>query len=121
MPRYVSFYRYTGEAWGSMVERPGNRAAAARKLIESVGGTMETFYWMLGDWDGLVIYEVPDAAAAAAFSARVAGSGMLDAVQTHQLVSMDEAKRALDTARGAAYVPPGAQQEWRAEYDVLGG
>ena len=119
MPRYVSFYRYTGEAWGSMVERPGNRAAAARKLIESVGGTMETFYWMLGDWDGLVIYEVPDAAAA--FSARVAGSGMLDAVQTNQLVSMDEAKRALDTARGAAYVPPGAQQEWRAGGDVLGG
>jgi uncharacterized protein with GYD domain len=123
MPKYISFFTYTGEAWRRMVERPGNRAAAARRLIEEIGGSMETFYWMLGSWDGFVVYEVPDAATAAAFSGRVTSSGLLREIKTEQLISMGEARSALRIAETAeeAYVPPGAQKEWRAEYDVLGG
>ena len=64
MLKYVSHFSYTGEAWERMITRPGNRALAARALIEEIGGEMEAFYWMLGDWDGLVIYGMPDVAAA---------------------------------------------------------
>lgn len=121
MPKYVTFFSYTGEAWGLMVERPGNRAEAARTLIEEIGGQMTAFYWMLGDWDGLVIYDVPDVATAAAFSGRVTSSGLVKAIKTQQLVTMEEARSALDAARAAgnSYVPPGAQAEWRAEYDSM--
>jgi uncharacterized protein with GYD domain len=118
----VSFFSYTGEAWERMIERPGNRALAARALIEEIGGEMEAFYWMLGDWDGLVIYQMPDVAAAAAFSGRVTSSGLLEAIATHQLVSSDEAHSALQKAKaaGAAYEPPGTQREWHSDYDNLG-
>lgn len=122
MPKYVSFFSYTGEAWDRMVERPGNRAVAARRLIEEIGGSMESFYWMLGSWDGFVVYEVPDAATAAAFSGRVTSSGLLKEIKTEQLITMSEARSALAIARAAesAYEPPGTQKEWRAQYDVLG-
>ena len=122
MLKYVSHFSYTGEAWERMIKRPGNRALAARQLIEEIGGTMEAFYWMLGSWDGLVIYEVPDVAAAAALSARVTSSGLLKTVTTHQLLSSDEAHSALQTAKAAAgaYEPPGTQRGWHSEYDALG-
>jgi len=122
MPKYVSFFSYTGEAWNRMVEKPENRAVAARRLIEEIGGRMEAFYWMFGDWDGLVILDVPDAATAAAFSARVTSSGLLREIKTHQLLDMEDARSALEQAKsaGAAYEPPGAQREWLADYDALG-
>ena len=122
MPKYVSHFIYTGEAWDRMIKKPGNRALAARALIEEIGGTMEVFYWMLGEWDGLVIYEVPDVAAAAALSARVASSGLLKTVATHQLLSADEGHAALLAAKaaGTAYQPPGAQRGWHSDYDSVG-
>lgn len=118
MPKYVSFFSYTAEAWSRMVDAPENRAVAARKLIEEIGGRMESFYWMLGEWDGLVIFDVPDVAAAAAFSGRVVSSGLLKAVKTEALINSDEARQSLETAHaaGAAYAPPGAHGEWFADY-----
>ena len=122
MLRYVSFFTYTGEAWERMIKRPGNRANAARELIEEIGGEMEAFYWMLGGWDGLVIYQVPDAASAAALAARVTSSGLLKGIATHQLISSEEGHSALQKAKaaGAAYQPPGTQREWRSDYEALG-
>jgi uncharacterized protein with GYD domain len=119
MLRYVSFFSYTGEAWERMIKKPGNRSLAARALIEEIGGKMEAFYWMLGSWDGLVIYQVPDVAAAAALSGRVTSSGLLKGISTHQLLSSDEGHSALLKAEGvkAAYQPPGTQREWRSDYD----
>ena len=122
MLRYVSFFSYTGEAWERMIKKPGNRANAAQALIEEIGGTMEAFYWMFGDWDGLVIYEVPDVAAAAALSGRVISSGLLKSVSTHQLISSDDGHEALLKARAVAgaYQPPGSQRGWHADYETLG-
>ena len=37
MPRYLSLFAYTGEAWARMIRAPGDRAEAAGKLIEELG------------------------------------------------------------------------------------
>jgi uncharacterized protein with GYD domain len=122
MLRYVSFFSYTGEAWERMIKRPGNRANAAQALIEEIGGEMEAFYWMLGGWDGLVIYRVPDVASATALAGRVISSGLLKGVSTHQLVDSEEGHTALlkAAAAGAAYQPPGTQRAWRSDYESGG-
>jgi uncharacterized protein with GYD domain len=122
MLRYVSFFSYTGEAWERMIKRPGNRANAAQALIEEIGGEMEAFYWMLGGWDGLVIYNMPDVTAAAAFSGRVTSSGLLKGISTHQLLSSDEGHDALLKAKAAedAYQPPGTQRAWHSDYETRG-
>lgn len=122
MPTYVSFFRYTNEAWKRMIDTPENRAVAARRTIEEIGGRMLTFYWMLGQWDGLVIYEVEDPSMAATLSAVATASGLIDRVQTSQLLAVDEVKASLDLASSLrnVYVPPGGQGTWHAEYDALG-
>ena len=66
MPRYITFFSYTGDAAKAMIEKPSDRQAAARALVESVGGTQEAFYWMQGKHDGFLIANLPDGVAAAA-------------------------------------------------------
>jgi uncharacterized protein with GYD domain len=42
---------------------------------------MEVFYWMFGEWDGLVIYEVGDASMASTLSAVATASGLIERVK----------------------------------------
>jgi uncharacterized protein with GYD domain len=109
MAKYVGFYTYTPEAWGGMIENPPDRAAAAGRLIEGLGGTLESFYWMFGPYDGLLIADFPNAEAAGAFAAIVTSSGRLKLYETHQLIGMDEARTMLEKAKGGAgaYQRPG--------------
>jgi uncharacterized protein with GYD domain len=59
----------------AMTERPQDREPPARKLIESFGGRMHHYYFMLGEYDGLAIVEFPDNASATATSMRASTSG----------------------------------------------
>ena len=122
MPRYVTFFTYTGEAWARMLERPEDRAEAARTAIEATGGRMDSFYWMMGRADGFAVYSVPDEISAAGLLAAVASSGRVARVETFQVLDMTEGRRALERARelSRTYRPPGAPSDWREEYDALG-
>lgn len=122
MATYVSMFRYSPEAWRSLVDRPSDRAGAARDLIERMGGTMESFHLMLGPWDGMVVWEVVDALAAAAINAGVAAHGVIRDVTTYQLIPAGDVPQVLDLARTAAsrYETPGGAGEWHPEYDRLG-
>ncbi len=57
MSKYALFFTYTSDAWGAMVEKPRDRAAQARAVVEAADGTMEAIYWMLGPHDGLCIFD----------------------------------------------------------------
>src|SRR5215831_12804431 len=46
---------------------------------------MESYYWMFGQYDGLVIFELPDAQTAAALIPAVTGSGAFSRFETHEL------------------------------------
>lgn len=122
MPTYVSLFRYTGDAWNEMVKNPSSRAEAAAAVIEQAGGEMRQFYWMLGDFDGLVIYSMPSEQSAGAYSAAVSTSGRIAEQRTHQLLDSDDATAALSLAGVLQrhYHPPGAPSDWRADYDTLG-
>jgi uncharacterized protein with GYD domain len=122
MARYLTFFTYTGEAAARMVQRPGDREAAARALIQEAGGRLESFYWMFGDHDGLIIYEVADAATAAAVCLAVSRSGLIAALKTHQLLAPDEIRTSLGMARAVerAYDIPGGRGPWHDEYTSRG-
>ena len=110
MPKFISFFSYTAESAKAMIERPSDRSAAVKALTESVGGTLEAFYWMQGKHDGLLISNVPDGVAAAALVAAVAATGAVERLETHQIFDQDEQAaiiKGADTAR-KAYKPPTA-------------
>ena len=108
MARYITFFSYTGDAAKAMIQHPSDRSAAARALVESLGGTMEAFYWMQGRHDGFLIGTLPDGVAAAALAAAVGSTGAIVGVETHQIYDHDEQAAIVKHARTAlaAYKPP---------------
>jgi uncharacterized protein with GYD domain len=108
MPRFITFFSYTAASAKAMIERPSDRAAASKALVESVGGTQEAFYWMQGEHDGFLISNLPDGVTAAAVVAAVAASGAVERLETHQIFDQDEQAAILkqaETAAGAYRAP----------------
>ena len=66
MAKYAIYFTYTSDTWARMIKSPGDRTAAVRQLAESVGGSLESVYWMFGAHDGIVIFDAPDPVRAAA-------------------------------------------------------
>ncbi len=110
MPKYISFFSYTRESARAMVERPSDRTAAARALVEAVGGKMEAFYWMHGTHDGFIIASYPDGASAAALAAAAASTGAITETETHEIFDHDAQAHIVKVAKAAVgtYKPPTA-------------
>jgi uncharacterized protein with GYD domain len=110
MPRFITFFSYTGESAKAMIESPSDRAAAGKALVESLGGTQEAFYWMQGKHDGFIITNLPDGVTAAALVAAVGATGAIVGLETHQIFDHDEQARIVQQAATArkAYKPPTA-------------
>ena len=111
MAKYAFFFTYSSEAWARMVNSSGDRTAAIRQLVDAVGGTLESAYWMFGPHDGIVVADVPDSIRAAAVSVAVGSTGSFKHLETHELFTQDELGRILSHAKQTAgtYQPPGQQ------------
>jgi uncharacterized protein with GYD domain len=109
MAKYVMFFSYTSETWGRLINHPEDRVAVARRVVESVGGALESIYWMLGDRDGLAIVAAPDSVSAAAVSLAVTSSGAFKHNETRELLTQDQLTEALTRARNltSTFRPPG--------------
>jgi len=105
MPKYLFEFNYTAAGIKGVLDKGGSaREAAGREAVESVGGTLEAYYFAFGGTDGFAICDLPDNAAAAALAMTVSSSGHI-AYRTVVLLTPAE----LDQAAGkhATYSPPG--------------
>lgn len=109
MAQYMFQLAYTSDAWKAMVENPQNRLEAIRPLIESLGGKIQNAWLSFGEYDGVVIFDLPDNVSAAAFAATVAAGGAARAAKTTPLMSIDDAVAAMQKAKETSgYKPPSA-------------
>lgn len=106
--KYLLLFSLTGEAIKRFVAKPSDRAAVVRELTESVGGSLESYYWMFGQYDGAAIVSVPDSHTAAALVLAVTGSGAFKGFETHELIEASDLAAIAERARGLTYQPPGA-------------
>ena len=106
MPKYLIAVRYTLEGVKGVKGEGGSaRVAAATALIESLGGTVESFHFALGETDAYVITDMPDANSAVAASLAVnAGGGATTRMVA--LLTAEEIDAAV--AKNAPYRPPGS-------------
>lgn len=84
-----------------MIDKPTERLAAARALVESVGGTMECFYWMQGHCDGFFIASYKDGMSSAAVAAAAGSTGAITRIETHELFDGEGQGRMMRAARTA--------------------
>jgi len=89
------------------VSNPQNRIEVIRPVIERLGGRLESAYLSIGDYDVVVIAEMPDSISAAAFSLATSAGGALKAIKTTPLLTIEEGMEAMKKAAGAGYRPPG--------------
>ena len=76
MPKYLFQGSYTLDGVNGLLKVGGeHRAEAVNKLIESVGGKVEVFYYAFGEDDFLWIADLPDEVAATAVSLKVSAGG----------------------------------------------
>ncbi len=106
MPKYLFVGSYTAEGAKGVLEKGGlARRDAARRAIESVGGSLEAFHFAFGEDDAYVLFDAPNHAAASAVSLTVGAAGGFRG-RTIVLITPEE----VDEAAGmsADYQPPGS-------------
>ena len=105
MPKYLAQFNYTGEGLKGLLKEGGaSRRAAVEKLVKSLGGTLEAYYYAFGETDGFAVADMPDNASMAALALTVSASGAAT-VKTTVLMTPEEVDEA--TKKKASYRPPG--------------
>jgi uncharacterized protein with GYD domain len=106
MPKYMIIGSYTAEgAQGVLKEGGSGRREAAQTVIESLGGTLESFYLAFGTDDWYVTADLPNHAAVAAASLAVGASGT-SRPRTIVLLTPEEVDEAVKLS--PTFRPPGA-------------
>lgn len=106
MPKYLITGSYTVQgAKGVLAEGGSGRKAAVEKLIASIGGTLESFYFGFGGDDFYVTADLPGNTAAAAAVMTVAAAGGVSA-RTVVLLTPEEVDAAMKLS--PSYRAPGA-------------
>jgi uncharacterized protein with GYD domain len=105
MPKYLIQANYVGEGLKGLLKEGGSsRRATVDKLLGSVGGRVEAFYYAFGDTDAFVIVDVPDNVTAAALSLTINATGTVSTKITVLLTAEEIDAAAKKTL---AYRPPG--------------
>jgi uncharacterized protein with GYD domain len=90
MPAYVTLFNFTEQGIRSVKESP-NRAKAAAKAAQDAGARFIGLWYLLGQYDGIVIVEAPDDETATRL---MLATGMLGNVRTETLRAFSEEEMA---------------------------
>ncbi|MGA2502149.1 MAG: GYD domain-containing protein [Tepidisphaeraceae bacterium] len=110
MSSYLIQVSYSTEALRSLIKNPQNRSEVVRKSVEKLGGKLVGLWLSFGDYDVVVVAEMPDNVKAAALSLAVAAGGTAKSVKTTPLLSVEEGIAALKKAGNTGYKPVGAKK-----------
>jgi uncharacterized protein with GYD domain len=105
MPKYLIEASYTAEGAKGLTKTGGTaRRAEVQKMVESLGGRLEVFYFVFGENDVHVILDLPENLTAAAISLGVMSSGAAR-IRTSVLLTPEEIDQAVK--KPVDYRPPG--------------
>ena len=106
MAYYLVQAAYTAEACAALLKNPQDRQEVVRAVVEKMGGRLESFWFAFGEYDVVLICQMPDNVAAAAFSMTISAGGAAKAVKTTPLMTAEEGMEAMRKGAGAGYRPP---------------
>jgi uncharacterized protein with GYD domain len=103
MPYYLQQVAYSTEGWEALVEKPQDRIEAVRPAIEKLGGKIENAWFAFGEYDVVLILQMPTNVDASAIAMAFAGGGGCKSVKTTPLLTVTEAVDAMAKASKAGY------------------
>jgi uncharacterized protein with GYD domain len=107
---------YTPLGWAALLKDPQHRLEAVKPVVERLGGSIVNGWFTFGEYDLLVICEMPDSVSAAALSMAISAGGAVKAVKTTPLITFDDGLEALRKAKEAEYVPPRSEVPYFGVY-----
>jgi uncharacterized protein with GYD domain len=106
MAKYLIKVSYSPEGLvGVRKEGAAARAAFIGQLLETVGGSLEAFYFAFGPDDVVLIVDLPDNKTAMAMAATVSASDSIASYETVPLMTTQEVDAAMKVSVG--YRAPG--------------
>jgi uncharacterized protein with GYD domain len=106
MPHFLTQVAYNEQAWQSLVSNPQNRLDAIRPVVEKLGGRVVNAYFAFGDYDFVLITELPDNVSAAALAIAASAGGACKSVKTTPLMENAQGLEALRKAATSGYRAP---------------
>lgn len=94
MIRYLTLINFTDQGVGD-VNGTVKRAATFRDSVEAKGGKVLSQYWAVGDVDGCIVFEAPDAQTGAALLVKLASAGNVR-TRTIQVFDVQEFEQVLN-------------------------
>jgi len=106
MPKFMIRASYTADGARGLIKEGGTgRRAVVQKMIEGLGGKLESFYYAYGEDDVYAISDLPDAASGIALALAVNASGAVR-LNTVALITPEEIDAA--AKRVVNYRAPGS-------------
>lgn len=105
MKKYLAKACYNASGLKGLLEEGGTkRVNEVEKMLKSLGGKLESFYYALGEHDAYLIYELPDDISAATAGMKVNSTDVVSITTTVLLspAEIDEASK-----KSVSYRAPG--------------
>ena len=93
-------FSYKAETVEKLIKNPEDRSIAVKKLIEKLGGKMLAFYYSYGNYDGIIIADMPDNVSGLATTMAAFAAGGTAGIKTTVLITVEEAITAMKKASG---------------------
>jgi uncharacterized protein with GYD domain len=109
MPKFLFICSYSPGSWARMIRISDNRVEAGTKLVEALGGTLESMFWEVSTRAVYAVADMPDSESAAAATAVLTHTGAFKNVESHQLLTQEQMTDVLELASEVAdvYTAPG--------------
>jgi uncharacterized protein with GYD domain len=103
MALYMYQGAYTPESWAAQMKNPQNRVEAVGKAAcEAVGGKLVGGWYSFGEYDIVIIADVPNAESMAAIAIAIGAGGAIKSAQTTVLMSGAQAVDGIKKADAVA-------------------
>ena len=103
MPLYMYQAAYTAESLAAQLKKPENRVeAVGRAACEAVGGKLVGGWYCFGDYDLVIIADVPNNESMSAIALAIAAGGAIKSSKTTVLMTGTEILGALKKATAVA-------------------
>jgi uncharacterized protein with GYD domain len=109
MTFYLIRAKMSQDAMRALVDRPEDRLVTTTRFLQGVGGRLHNYFFSFGEYDIVLVFELPDNVSAASLAMVLSASGSVTEVETTALITMEEAIAAMQKAGDimGVYVPPG--------------
>jgi uncharacterized protein with GYD domain len=103
MAQFLVEVAYTQQAWAALVNNPQDRSQAVKSAAENLGGKIDHLWLSFGEYDSIVVIDMPDNVSAAALSMAISAGGSCKSVKTIPLLSAQDGLEAMKKASTSGY------------------